>query len=907
VADGKTLWVVLTANASQYRAAMKDAGRDTDAFGNKVDDMGRRLNRSGFEVDRMSGRIRLIVDALTLVGPALVPIGAVAVPAIAGLAAQLGFAALAGGSFLAMWQGVGGALEAVNKAALEPTADNLEAARIAMEGLGPEAQDMVRQLQGLRPVLKDMRDAAAAQGLPGVSALLEDFEEAAPDIERMLAFLADASGDVAAELGEGLSGPRMAEFMQFVGDEGPTSIKLLADTVFNLAAGMGELWMAFTPSNTDFAVWLRDNAREFDEWAQRLDETQGFEDFIAYIQTNGPRVAEALGAIGSMLLHILEAAAPLGGPTLMALEAVADVIGTIADSDAGPAIMATVTALTLLSRTTKVLESTRTSQWFTRTTGSIGGMVTALGSVTSAQERATMTATQLADKEKEKQRAIRSGLGTMGRGAAMAGGLAFAYSGAADKIGLTNTVSLAMMGMIAGPWGAAVGGAIGLIMDFASGNGNAAEEIQNVAQTLDQQTGAITDNTREWAARKLIDEGVAADAEKLGISMADLTSAALGEADAVARVNAVMEEHANTQDRMIVGRGGAIQGMSQEALAASDLGGAIDNVNGILGEAQEETRLVAAATGGLTYEWERTNSAAQEFKSTLIEVNELLSDRADMRSYEQSLDDFATTLNDVKNKARLLNKDGTINIGLQGGREVQAALDNIAGSALAVAENMRGTQRIQFLTQARQDFIDAAVKLGFTRQQARGLADDFGLLDRKRARPKIEVQAGSAASILDNINRGLDRADRDVTASVTVNYSTTGRDVKPGGDFEPGLADGGTVPGQRWPYGDKTIIAAAPGEEVISNRYGDADRFRADRAAGRIPRYANGGTVGSLVAPPAAPTVVVRGGLPDKLTLVVDGHRFTAYVRGQAAAVVSRRDQTQHNADRTADNMGGPR
>lgn len=56
-------------------------------------------------------------------------------------------------------------------------------------------------------------------------------------------------------------------------------------------------------------------------------------------------------------------------------------------------------------------------------------------------------------------------------------------------------------------------------------------------------------------------------------------------------------------------------------------------------------------------------------------------------------------------------------------------------------------------------------------------------------------------------------------------------------------ADGGTVTGQRYPYGDKVLTYLAPGEEVISNRHGEADRFRADRAAGRIPAYAGGGTV----------------------------------------------------------------
>ncbi|NGZ99617.1 hypothetical protein G5V59_02470 [Nocardioides sp. W3-2-3] len=61
-------------------------------------------------------------------------------------------------------------------------------------------------------------------------------------------------------------------------------------------------------------------------------------------------------------------------------------------------------------------------------------------------------------------------------------------------------------------------------------------------------------------------------------------------------------------------------------------------------------------------------------------------------------------------------------------------------------------------------------------------------------------------------------------------------------------AEGGTVQGPRHPYGDKVLTYLAPGEEVITNRNGQADRFRADRAAGRIPAYADGGTVQALAS-----------------------------------------------------------
>lgn len=47
----------------------------------------------------------------------------------------------------------------------------------------------------------------------------------------------------------------------------------------------------------------------------------------------------------------------------------------------------------------------------------------------------------------------------------------------------------------------------------------------------------------------------------------------------------------------------------------------------------------------------------------------------------------------------------------------------------------------------------------------------------------------------------------------------------------------------RYPYRDSVLTLLAGTEEVITNRNGEADRFRADRAAECIPRYADGGMV----------------------------------------------------------------
>lgn len=64
----------------------------------------------------------------------------------------------------------------------------------------------------------------------------------------------------------------------------------------------------------------------------------------------------------------------------------------------------------------------------------------------------------------------------------------------------------------------------------------------------------------------------------------------------------------------------------------------------------------------------------------------------------------------------------------------------------------------------------------------------------------------------------------------------------------PGHAEGGTIPGVRWPYGDKMLTPTAPGEEVISNRHGQADRWRPFLK--RINAgLADGGTVAPMSLP----------------------------------------------------------
>lgn len=60
--------------------------------------------------------------------------------------------------------------------------------------------------------------------------------------------------------------------------------------------------------------------------------------------------------------------------------------------------------------------------------------------------------------------------------------------------------------------------------------------MEDYAASLDQATGAITDNTRAMAVKALTESGAIADAKLLGLNLSLVTDTALGQADAIAEV-----------------------------------------------------------------------------------------------------------------------------------------------------------------------------------------------------------------------------------------------------------------------------------------------------------------------------------------------------------------------------------
>ncbi|WGY04329.1 hypothetical protein QI633_11285 [Nocardioides sp. QY071] len=837
-----------------------DVGPHLLQSGRAMDSFGTSLSRQGAEVDRFSGRMRILADSLAVFGPGGVAAGGVAAGGIAGLASQMGFATIAMSSLVAASQGVGDALKAMNTAALEPTAANLEKAREAMDQIGPSAQMFVTRFQELRPTLREIRDAAAAGWFPGLTDALDSVERVGPEVADLFEQIGRAGGSLVAEGAAAFAGPEWQQFRTFIGTEGPRALTELGHSVGNVTRALAELWMAFGPINSSFSTWLVDASRGFAEWADGLSATEGFQSFVTYIQTNGPRVADALAAVGKAVVEIVEAIAPLGGPSLQIIESFGKVLAAIADSDLGTPILAAVSALTLLNRTLQVTAALQTR--LTGSTALAGGMasggVLGLGRAGTGGLKATASdlrlvganwrylGTSAALAEARQSKALTG----MAKGTAVIGGLTVAATGAAEGMGISNSASLALMGTIAGPWGAAVGAGAGALMDLSA--------------ALDVST-----------------------------SSAESFNAALASGDVnqmVAEIAAVEKELANLNDiSKLDSVGDFAKGSKlilQDAFANigigefSDTNSDLEARRSVLEGQVEAAQRAQLAEAGFSDALRQTGEDAGFTSGQLLDLAS--STHEATAAYWGGVDASIRLGEAIDGVAAAANEGKRgLDASTEGGRDNLTAISNLANAWATTNEAMKDAPAEEVeaaYRKVRQSLIEAAIKMGATKQEAKGLANQLAKPMSIVVKDKTREAVASAKAAIADLRRSIEGKPIIQTVEVKRKYGKNATVGTPGGLPElfggPGSANGSTVPKDGGPYSDRFPYLLAPGEEVISNRHGQADRNRPLLKAINAGMLAEGGTAGgrrggSLLVAPGFGSLAELDQLPKSLKSLV--------------------------------------
>jgi TP901 family phage tail tape measure protein len=287
-------------------------------------------------------------------------------------------------------------------------------------------------------------------------------------------------------------------------------------------------------------------------------------------------------------------------------------------------------------------------------------------------------------------------------------------------------------GFLGGPWGIAITAAVAAATVWITTNQRMADAAAQFRDTLDETTGALTDNSRELIAKKLQDAGAFDAVKKLGITQKELTDA--------------IYEGGDAYDSLM----GTLRDAHDDSLGFdATLGNTINTVRE-LGVNLEDARAghdnLAVATEGSTAAAEGSAEATAANEAALAELAGQAGDtEADIESLADAIRGFGSAQFDVREASRqfeaalddlsqsVIDNGASLDVAEQAGRDNEAALDAIAQSALELAAALFVTTGSQdeaagAIQRGRDELIAALGQFGITGQAAEDYADKLGLI-----------------------------------------------------------------------------------------------------------------------------------------------------------------------------------
>ena len=325
---------------------------------------------------------------------------------------------------------------------------------------------------------------------------------------------------------------------------------------------------------------------------------------------------------------------------------------------------------------------------------------------------------------------------------------------------------------LTGPWGLALAGATLAVGAWMKAQGEAALKTQALSDTLDQQTGMLTENTTAWIQAELTkqqsfgmfnNQSMIDAAKQMGISIETLTRAYEGQPDAIAQAKASAEDYAaanwdialaneSLSDRFVLNLDQQAKRLEEareiqrakleiDRHATGTQAEYADAVDTTVGSLKEQ----ADALQGTTEEASLAEEALEGLARMLDDLNSAtLNARDAERGFREAIQGVTDVVKESKEEG--LSHTEMLDIGTEAGRRNEAQLDALARAGIKYAqtvleetgseEKFRGA-----LDESRNALHQAAVQLGMTEDAAWQYVDSvLAVPDEVTTEATFEVQ-----------------------------------------------------------------------------------------------------------------------------------------------------------------------
>jgi hypothetical protein len=275
----------------------------------------------------------------------------------------------------------------------------------------------------------------------------------------------------------------------------------------------------------------------------------------------------------------------------------------------------------------------------------------------------------------------------------------------------TAATGVRALTIAAGVIGAILGVATLVYSAFADSQRQNTQAANDFADALRTSNGVIDESVRQMAAKKLSDLDALSAARQLGLSLSTVTDAALGNADAMAKVNAVVKAAKDAYMFGVQGADTLTPAMLKNNDAANILTPALDGTNSALKDGAQKYKDLAAATASSTPTITAAATAQDALAAKVGTTAAALALAATAQQATATAADNAKAKMYLENDAAGLLKTG---LDLLNGKAISAAdaQNSFDSSLVGMSSNLnKAGKQIPFTTASIGDMSAASVTL----------------------------------------------------------------------------------------------------------------------------------------------------------------------------------------------------